>query len=233
MAITTTTTTGMTTAPMAESAPADILSLTQWLSPAFPVSAYAYSHGLEAAIASGAVRDAADVEAWIATVLEAGSGRTDAILLAAGVEASADLDELSDIARALAGCAERWEETRAQGAAFAATRRAMGADQPDRPYPLAVAEAARALALPRETVVALYLQAFAGALVSVAVRFVPLGQAEGQRLLARLQPRAEAVAREAVAIPPEDVVDALGGAAFGADLAAMEHETQEVRLFRT
>jgi urease accessory protein len=218
---------------MAESAPADILSLTQWLSPAFPVSAYAYSHGLEAAIASGAVRDAADVEAWIATVLEAGSGRTDAILLAAGVEASADLDELSDIARALAGCAERWEETRAQGAAFAATRRAMGADQPDRPYPLAVAEAARALALPRETVTALYLQAFAGALVSVAVRFVPLGQAEGQRLLARLQPRAEAVAREAVAVPPEDVVDALGGAAFGADLAAMEHETQEVRLFRT
>jgi urease accessory protein len=223
----------MITRPMADAACSDLMALTQWLSPSFPVSAYAYSHGLEAAISTGAVCDAADVEAWIATVLQAGSGRTDAILLAAALEASTDLDALSDIARALAGSAERWEETRAQGAAFAATRRAMGADQPDRPYPLAVAEAARALALPRETVVALHLQAFAGALVSVAVRFVPLGQAEGQRLLARLQPRAEAVAREAVAVAPEDVIDALGGAAFGADLAAMEHETQEVRLFRT
>lgn len=219
--------------PMTEAAPGDLMALSQWLSPAFPVSSYAYSHGLEAAISSGAVRDAEDVEAWIATVLEAGSGRTDAILLAAALAPGADLDALSNVARALAGSAERWEETRAQGAAFAATRRAMGADQPDRPYPLAVAEAARALDLPRATVAALYLQAFAGALVSVAVRFVPLGQAAGQRLLSRLQPRAEAVAREAVAVPPEAVVDALGGAAFGADLAAMEHETQEVRLFRT
>jgi urease accessory protein len=222
-----------TKAPVAETSSADLMALTQWLSPAFPVSAYAYSHGLEAAISSGAVTDAASVEAWIATVLEAGSGRTDAILLAAALAPASDLEALSDVARALASSAERWEETRAQGAAFAATHRAMGADQPDRPYPLAVAEAARALHVPRETVVALYLQAFAGALVSVAVRFVPLGQAEGQRLLARLQPRAEAVAREAVAVPPEDVIGSLGGAAFGADLAAMEHEMQEVRLFRT
>jgi urease accessory protein len=218
---------------MTEAAPGDLMALSQWLSPAFPVSSYAYSHGLEAAISTGAVSDGAGVEAWIATVLEAGSGRTDAILLAAALAEDADLDALSDVAQALAGSSERWEETRAQGAAFAATRRAMGAEQPDRPYPLAVAEAARGLALSPETVVALYLQAFAGALVSAAVRFVPLGQAEGQRCLARLAPRAEAVAREAVTIPQAEAVAALGGAAFGADLAAMEHETQEVRLFRT
>jgi urease accessory protein len=82
-------------------------------------------------------------------------------------------------------------------------------------------------------VVSLYLQAFAATLVSAAVRFVPLGQAEGQRILSGLAPRIEAVARAAVALPPEEIEDALGGAAFGADLAAMEHETQEVRLFRT
>jgi urease accessory protein len=192
----------MTTPITAEGAVGDLMALTQWLSPAFPVSAYAYSHGLEAAIGAGKVTDAAGVEAWIETVLAAGSGRNDAILLAAGLAPGADLDALSDVAHALAGSAERWEETRAQGAAFAATRRAMGAEVPDRPYPLAVAEAARALDLAPETVVALYLQAFAGALVSVAV-------------------------------PGDAVMQALGGAAFGADLDAMEHETQEVRLFRT
>jgi hypothetical protein len=118
-----------TTGPLAMGAPAtDHLTLAQWLSPAFPVSSYAYSHGLEAAIASGAVADGAGAATWIATVIEAGSGRTDAILLAAALRDGADLDALSDIARALAGSAERWEETRAQGAAFAATRREMGAD---------------------------------------------------------------------------------------------------------
>jgi len=214
-------------------AEADLLTLTQWLSPAFPVSSYAYSHGLEAAISAGSVHDGASVADWIATVIEAGSGRTDAIVLAAVLRDAADPGALSEMARALAGSAERWEETRAQGAAFAATRRAMGADAADRPYPVAVGEAARGLSLAPGIVVSLYLQAFAGTLVSAAVRFVPLGQAEGQRIMAGLAPRIEAVARAAVALAPKEVEDALGSAAFGADLAAMEHETQEVRLFRT
>jgi urease accessory protein UreF len=51
--------------------------------------------------------------------------------------------------------------------------------------------------------------------------------------MAGLAPRIGAVARAAVALAPEEVGDALGGAAFGADLSAMEHETLEVRLFRT
>lgn len=211
----------------------DLLALSQWLSPAFPVSSYAYSHGLEAAISSGAVRDGPSAEAWIATVIEAGAGRNDTILLVAALRPAADLEALGDMARALAGSAERLEETVAQGAAFAATRRAMGAVVGDRPYPVAVGEAARALDLPPATVAALFLQAFAAALISAAVRFVPLGQAEGQRLLQALQPLIEAVARDAAAVPADAISEAFGGAAFGADLAAMEHETQEVRLFRT
>jgi urease accessory protein len=231
MVIRITTTTGTRTEAMSERA--DLLTLNRWLSPAFPVSAYAYSHGMEADIAAGRVRDGETTRHWIAAVLEAGSGRTDAILLAAAMAPGADLDGLSGLARALAGSAERWEETRAQGAAFAATRRAMGEAAVDRPYPVTVGEAARALSLPPATVAAHYLQAFAGTLVSVAVRFVPLGQAEGQRILAALAPVADAVAEAAAAVEPAGIEAALGGAVFGADLAAMEHETQEVRLFRT
>ncbi|MCB1408898.1 MAG: urease accessory protein UreF, partial [Rhodobacteraceae bacterium] len=79
------------------------------------------------------------------------------------------------------------------------------------------------------TVIALFLQAFAGNLVLVAVRHVPLGQTEGQRLLAGLAPRLAALAERAAIAGLDD----LATAALAGDLAAMEHETQDVRIFRT
>ncbi|GAB5446616.1 urease accessory protein UreF [Gymnodinialimonas sp.] len=216
---------------MSETADAGgLLRLSQWLSPAFPVSAYAYSHGLEAEITAGRVADGKAVSAWIAGVLRRGAGRTDAILMRAAMAADADLEALCDLARALAGSRERWEETRDQGAALAATLGAMGeGDGVARPYPVAFGAAAAHLGVAPETVAALYLQGFAGNLVSVAVRFVPLGQAEGQRILAGLQPVVAEVAPEVAACGLDDI----GQAAFGADLAAMEHEGLEVRIFRT
>ncbi|GAA5078956.1 urease accessory protein UreF [Maritalea mobilis] len=211
----------------------DLLSLTQWLSPAFPVSAYAYSHGLEAEITHGRVHDGETARDWIATVIEVGAGRNDALILLA-VLSGRDADEMADLARALAGSAERWEETRAMGAAFAETVAAMrGGNGVARPYPVAVGMAARALNVPHEVVAALYLQALAASLVSVAVRFVPLGQAEGQRIQAALQPRIAALAGDLARLDAMAVEDHLGAAAFGADLATMEHEGLEVRIFRT
>jgi urease accessory protein len=206
------------------------MRLSQWLSPSFPVSAYAYSHGLEAEIAAGRLADAEAVEAWLRTILRAGAGRSDAILMLATRKPGADLDALSDLARALAGSAERLEETEAQGAAIARTLREMGqGDGVARPYPVAIGAASAGLDLPDATVAALYLQSFIGNLVSAAVRFVPLGQAEGQRVAAALHPVIAGVVEDVVVAG----LDGIGQAVFGADLAAMEHETQEVRLFRT
>ena len=126
-----------------------LLSLVQWLSPSFPTGGFAYSHGLEAAMVAGDVTDAATLQDWVAGVLRYGAGRTAAVLLARGLDEGADLDVLSDLARALAGSAERLRETVDQGAAFAATMGALaGADDPARPLPLAVAQAARGLGMP-------------------------------------------------------------------------------------
>lgn len=209
---------------------ADLLKLSQWLSPGFPVSAYAYSHGLEAEIVEGRVTGADDVRAWVAAVLAAGAGRSDAIVMLAARRGDAPPAVLAGLARALAGSRERLEETQAQGRALAETLAGLGVgDGVARPYPVALGLAARGLDLPDRMVVALYLQAFAGALVSAAVRFVPLGQAEGQRVLAALHPVIEQVAQEAVAAG----LDGIGTAVFGADLAAMAHEGLEVRIFRT
>lgn len=209
---------------------ADLLKLSQWLSPGFPVSAYAYSHGLEAEIASGRVRDADTLEGWVAAVLQAGAGRTDLIVMLAARRGAEDVTALCDLARALAGSRERLEELEAQGRALSGTLGALGlGDGRARPYPVALGLAARGLDLPDRVVATLVLQAFAGALVSAAVRFVPLGQTEGQAVLSRLHHSIEAVAAEAVEAGPDDI----GTAVFGADLAAMEHEGLEVRIFRT
>lgn len=208
----------------------DILRLTQWLSPAFPVSSYAYSHGLEAEVVAGRLRDGRDVQEWISAVLVVGAGRSDAILMRAARHGLAELSALGDLALALAGSRERVVETTAQGRALAETLAALGhGDGVARPYPVVLGLAARGLALDDVTVAALYLQSFAAGLVSAAVRFVPLGQAEGQRVLSELQATIAEVASDAALAGLEDI----GAAVFGADLAAMIHETLEVRIFRT
>lgn len=208
---------------------AALLTLAQWLSPAFPVGGYAFSQGLEWAIAQGDVASAADLERWLGDLLEHGAGRSDAILLGLAMREALPLAELADLAAALAPARERRDETEAQGAAFAAAVAALGITLPPLAYPLAVGVAARRLGLPVARVTALWLHAWAGNLVQIAVRFVPLGQGAGQAVLARLQPLILRTAAEAATAGPE----ALGSAGFLADLAAMHHETMEVRLCRT
>lgn len=207
----------------------DLLTLVQWLSPAFPTGGFAYSHGMEWAMADG-MRTPWGVAQWIGDVLRFGSGVADAVLLAQALKPGADHAALDGLARALATSRERLEETLAQGAAFARTVAALtGRDLPARALPVAVGEAAAGLALEPGDVIGVYLHGFAGNLVSVATRFVPLGQTEGQQVLAGLHP----VIGEVVARALDRGLEDIGTAAFGADLAAMRHEGMDVRIFKT
>ena len=215
---------------MTDPAPTALLALVQWLSPAFPTGAFAYSHGLEQVVADGDVHDAASLSPWLAEILRHGAGWQDAVLLAQGLREGADLDALDALARALQPSAERLQESTEQGAAFARTAAHVTARTlPARALPLAVAEAAAPLGMPPAQVIALYLQAFAGNLVTIATRHVPLGQSEGQAVLAGLAPLIADLAERAARADLED----LGNSCLAADLAAMRHETREVRLFRT
>ncbi|MBT9385578.1 urease accessory protein UreF [Pseudooceanicola sp. CBS1P-1] len=207
------------------------LTLHRWLSPAYPVGSFAYSHGIEAAVAEGLVQDAATATAWIRDVLEQGAGHNDAILLAAAFHADpADLPDIADLAAALAPSANRRLETLAQGEAFARTTAAVhGIDLPAMAYPVALGRAARLCGLPLPLTLTLFLQAFAATLTSAAIRLVPLGQTDGQRLLHALEPVCDRIARDAA---PGDL-DALGSAALLSDIAAMRQETLTTRLFRS
>lgn len=211
-----------------------LLTLMQWLSPSFPTGGFAYSHGIEVAVTAGRIRDAASLRDWLGDVLSHGAGRQDAILLAHALRDDADHAQLAALALALQPSSERLAETLDQGSAFARTVRGMAATlDPAEPtaiaLPVAVGQAAAGLGLPPAQVVALYLHSFASNLVSGAVRFIPLGQTEGQAVLAALHPRITGLAAQAISATLDDI----GSAAFGSDLAAMEHETLAVRIFRT
>ncbi|WP_308916964.1 urease accessory protein UreF [Jannaschia sp. LMIT008] len=201
----------------------DLLRLTQWMSPAFPTSGYAYSHGFEAAHARG-IATADDVRDWLRAVLQYGSGPLDCWAVRA-VLAGASPDAVAATLRARAGCAERWRETWDQGAAFAATTNALGLPHL-RPAPLPVVLAVRARGILPTTVCALYLQALAGQVVSAALRLVPLGQTQGQGIIAALHSDIAEVAAAEWDEPP-------GLGAVLAECDATAHEVQQPRLFRT
>jgi urease accessory protein len=208
--------------------------LLAWLSPAFPTGAYAYSHGLEWAVETGDITDGESLRAWLADVLAHGSGRSDAILLRHAYRAGADpvaLGNIVEIAAAVAPARERRAETLDQGTAFLAAAAAWHPPPlpPRVAYPVAVGALAGRHGIAEDATAAAYLQAFATNLISAAVRLVPLGQSAGLRVLAALEP----VILQVAAASLTATLDDLGGAAFRSDLAAMRHETQYTRLFRS
>jgi urease accessory protein len=80
-----------------------------------------------------------------------------------------------------------------------------------------------------EDTLTLYLQSFASNLMSAGLRLGIVGQTDGQRILAALEP----VIAEAVAASFVRPNDDFGAATFASDIASMVHETQYSRLFRS
>jgi urease accessory protein len=208
-----------------------VITLVQWLSPGFPVGAYAYSHGLERAIDSGAIRDVGALRLWLEDIVAEGSGRCDVILLGAAYRAELeDIASIDATARAFCASAERLTETADQGAAFARTVDAVWATSLGAlTYPVALGRAAQLRDLPLDLAARMYLHAFTANLISAAVRLVPLGQTEGQKLLAELAALIAETADSAL----DETCEELTSTCFAADIAAMRHETQYSKVFRT
>lgn len=224
--------TTMTTTPTA-TPDAARLFLQQILSPAFPVGGFAWSQGLEWAMDQGAVTRAT-LPVWLADWLDHGTGRADALLVALALRPGADHAALDDLACAACLTSQRLTETQEQGAALTASLAALtGTTLPPLTLPptlpVAFGRACAALPLPAPEIVAAWLLAQAAGLISAAVRFMPLGPLEGQRLLAAMQPAILARAEWACAADQ----DALASATWGADIAAMRHETMTTRIFRS
>jgi urease accessory protein len=229
---------------MTETGANALYRLMAWLSPAYPVGAFSYSSGIEWAVESGDITDAVTLKAWLETIMTAGGGFCDGVFFAhahraAGADDAKALHGIAELAAAFVPSKERHLETTAQGRAFVEATKAawpcaaldIFARVWDGPiaYPVAVGVAAAGHGVALESALNAYLHAVTANLISAGVRLIPLGQTDGQRLLAGFEPIVAATAVRALATP----LDQVGGAAFRADIASMRHETQYTRLFRS
>jgi urease accessory protein len=217
--------------------------LAAWLSPAFPVGAYSYSHGLEFAVEAGLVRDRESLASWAEMIVLRGSGHLDAVLFREAWRAGsrkdmARLRRLAQMAAAFRGTSEMALESAAQGEAFLRTvQNSWGIDVEDImgpgaspvPYSVALGAVCGREQIALDLALQMFLQAFVGNLVSAGVRLIPLGQTDGQRVIAEL----ESTVRHAVLRARETPLEEVGTSTPIVDWTSMQHETQQTRLFRS
>jgi urease accessory protein len=215
-----------------------------WLSPSFPVGAFSYSSGLEWAVEAGDIRDAATLTDWLSLMMSDGAGCCDAVLFvhahrAVMADDARALHAVAELAAAFSPSRERHLETTAQGRAFIeATRAAWPCDAIellavawDGPvaYPVAVGTVCAGHGIAADMALPAFLHAVAANWISAGVRLIPLGQTDGQRVLAAMEQVIAVTAARSLTASLDDI----GGAALRADLASMRHETQYTRLFRS
>lgn len=228
------------------------LMLLPWLflltDSALPIGAFSHSFGLETLIAGG-VRDIQKVREILTTYLEEGLGRCDcpAAALAYRAAAAGDLDELlglDELVNALR-LPREWREAGAQmgrrllflatdlwggtpSPVLTAFSEAVALGQATGQHPVAAGVVFHATGLPLDWVLCSFLYSALQGLVLAAVRLVPLGQTEGQRLLLSLHPRISLLMQKALAV--KNAGD-LCSFQPGLEIAGMQHECLYTRLF--
>jgi urease accessory protein len=227
--------------------PVALLRQQSWLSPAFPIGSYSYSHGIEWAVEAGYIHDRESLVDWLEADLCYGSGRNEAIFFSEASRCAMDNDceklfAVAELAAAFRGTSEFALESSQQAAACLAMLRQVWPDRlldrlsellrerhvaPALAVILGVRSARQGIAA--SLALAAFLQSYIANLVTAAVRLIPLGQTDGQRAIAELE---EAVLAGSVQAWKSSIND-LGSAAFMVDLASMSHETQYTRLFRS
>lgn len=206
--------------------PLHLTRLMAWLSPVFPTGGFAYSAGLEQAMADQLVHDENTLHAWLETLLVHGSFWNEAVLIAAAHRGDTGVAEL---AAALASSTERYRETLDQGAAFLDAASAWGSSNLPRetPLPVALGAVCTAANIPLLDTLTAALQTLISNQLQAAIRLSLIGQTGAARLLAALEP----TILEAAAKAETSTMDDLGGSAFMADIMSARHETLEPRIF--
>lgn len=239
--------TDSTVAPATSSEMCDeaaLFRLMTWLSPSFPVGAFSYSSGIEWAVEAGDIVDAAGLGTWLSAMIADGAGFCDGVFLvhahrAASRNEDQALAELCELTAAFVSSRERQLETLAQGRAFidiaqstwpcGALTRLLATQSDAIAYPVAVGAVSAGHGVPLAPTLHAFLHALVANWISAGVRLIPLGQTDGQRLLASL----EAVIRSTAARAIKASLDDIGSSTFRADIASMRHEVQYTRLFRS
>ena len=224
-----------------------LIAVLQFADGLFPSGGFAHSFGLETYAQAGIVADAAGLEAFVRLHLEGGAGPADAVAVALAATAghAGDVDGCCELDRRLdamktvpefrAASRQMGRQTVRVAAAVAADavvdRLARAVDDERTPGHHAVvfgAVTGRAGAAP-ETAAAAFLYSTAALLVGAGLRLLPIGQLDGQRVLASMRLRIVGLARRAAAAD----VDDMWSFTPGLEIAGLRHADLEGRLFRS
>lgn len=214
--------------------PSDLLRLMAWLSPVFPTGGFAYSQGLEQAVADDVVPDKVHLETWLSTILNHGAMRQDCIMLTQAYQHHTDeaqLAQINALALALIASHERYSETTDQAASFiqgvAPWFEQMPSMPPSPTLPIALGICAAAENIALETVLIAYMQNYTTNQLQAAIRLSIIGQRAATEIMAAL----EAQILNHAGLYATSTLEDIGTLALGADIASMRHETLTSRLF--
>lgn len=221
-----------------------LVRLLQLVSPTLPVGAYSYSQGLESAVEAGVVRDATTAQGWIGDVLEYSVARIEAPALLRLIVSWRTRDYAATRRwNGLFLASRETSELRAETLQMGYSLRKLlmeleGTDEKALAYLAGLAEIAFPTSfafavahweIPTEPAMVAYLWAWLENQVMAAIKLVPLGQTEGQRILLTLGERLLGAAERAASLLDDD----LGSFAPGLAIFSSRHETKYSRLFRS
>lgn len=218
-----------------------LLRLLQLTSPSLPTGAFSYSQGLEWAVESDWIKNGQDLTCWLEDILNTSLCSVDIPLLGHMYRACAELaldqlEHLCDIMLACRESSEMQQEEIHRGRALAVLLESLKLlPSPQCKEILArsqlagFAMAAQRWQIPLHQASHGYLWSWLENQVLAGVKIIPLGQTEGQQILARLLDKVPVMISKAQHMPLEEI----GATSPALALASSFHETQYTRIYRS
>lgn len=218
-----------------------LLQLLRLTSPALPVGSYSYSQGLEYACEAGWIDDAGSAQSWFNGVMSNGLARLDVPILARIYHACEEeaYDNAISWSRYVLACRETLElreEDKQTGRALGRLLKDLEIKQADlctqsghASLVFSFALAAQSWSIPLQQTACGYLWAWLENQVAAAIKLIPLGQTQGQKILSESMPFIESCVNTGLEIEDGEIYGSLPGLALGSAL----HETQYSRLFQS
>ena len=202
-------------------------TLTQWLSPSYPIGAYNFSQGLEYAVKASLVYNEETLTDWLSENLKRGYFWNDAIFvkLSFFIETDDQLEKLVELINAFSTSKARLDEQILQGKAFSKVT----PNSKDAPYPISLGISAKNYDMKIDEVIPLYLQSCLSNIISVAQRLLPIGQTEAVKILRDLFPKIEEVSKLVLRSSETDILSSC----YLTDSCSMFQETIDGKIFKS
>lgn len=218
-----------------------LLRLMHLVSPSLPIGSFTYSQGVEWAVESGWIGTADELESWLENLLHTGMTYLDIpvfqrLYLALEKQDKASLEHWIAYLNASRETSELLQEEKNRGRALTDLLIALDVPLAAAWKPTFMQNQAAAFALaavhwhiPLPQAAGGYLWGWLENTVLSAVKIIPLGQTQGQKILHRMTPQIPDVVENALAVKDEE----MGASSPALAIASSRHETQYTRLFRS